>query len=482
MTDALPVLPPHDLDAERGVLGSVLIDQSALDDVLPFLRVDDFWLIRHGWIYEVFLDLHGKLQPIDYLTVSNALRQAGRLEEIGGDAYLIQLADITIHSYNCEAYGRIVEGMAVRRRLIDAAQQVARVAHSADTDINEVIVTAEDAIRVPIDRHALTISSDRNAEDVVVDLQVEACVWRDDPRDVRGLATGLHPFDMATGGFEQGLVYDLAARPGRGKSAIVAMVTRTLAAQGITVALMSLEMSDKAMVRRMAVQMAKVDATLLKAGRLSPQDFDKYMVALDQLGRLKERIRIVSRSGLSVLDMQAKVRQFERDSDVGLVIVDTLNRVRSDGKSPYERMTLNSHATADWAHNSRYALLRILQLSRVNEKSSNTRPSLDALRDSGSLEEDADWIGGLHREYAGARSEEERQALIAEGKEHLAELIVLKNRDGDGDKISEMYWDAKSLSFERLDRQHVDMEPLYTAPPKSRFIMGISDKQDEAAR
>jgi len=480
MTD---ILPPHDIDAERGVLGSVLLDHAALDDVQPFLRADDFYLIRHGWIYEVFLDLRGKRQPIDFLTVSNVLRQSGRIEEVGGEIYLIQLSDITIHSYNCEAYGRIVERMAVRRRLIDAAGQQARFAHDDSLEVEEVIAKSEDAQREVIDRHTLCLSPDRTAEDVVADLQIEACTWRDDPRDVRGLATGLHPFDMATGGFESGLLYYLAARPGRGKSAAVAMVARTLALQDITVAMISLEMSDKAMMRRMAVQMSKVDATLLKEGRLKPQDFDRYMAALDQLAHIKDRIRIVSRSGLSVLDMQSKVRQFERDGDVGLVIIDTLNRVRSDGKTPYERMTMVSHAVADWAHNSHFAILAPVQLSRSNERTSNTRPSLEALRDSGALEEDGDWIGGLHREYAGARSEEERQVIIAEGKEHLAELITLKNRDGNDDKTSEMYWDAKSLNFERIDRQHVDLDPIYIAPPKSRFIMGIDDKHDmEAAR
>ena len=156
-----------------------------------------------------------------------------------------------------------------------------------------------------------------------------------------------------------------------------------------------------------------------------------------------------------------------------------MSGVGRDGKSPYERMTLVSHAVADWAHNSRYPIMAPLQLSRANERSGNTRPSLDALRDSGALEEDADWIGGLHREYAGARSEEEKQALISEGKEHLAELIVLKNRDGDGDKISEMYWDSVSLNFDRLDKHRVDLEPTYAAPPKSRFIMGRDDVRDK---
>lgn len=473
-------LAPHSIEAEEAVLGSILLSPEALFDVLPFLRADDFFIVRHEWIWKAITDLHKQGHPIDYLTIVTELDRVGRLAEAGGMAYVLSLINKSPSSLNVDGYGRIVERMAVRRRLLDGAQKVARAAHADDMDIDEVIATSEDAIRAPIDRHVLALSPDRNAEDVAVDLQLEACTWRDDPRDVRGLATGLHPFDMATGGFESGLVYDLAARPGRGKSAAVAMVTRRLAEQGITVALMSLEMSDKAMMRRMAVQASRVDATLLKKGSLSPQDFDKYMSALDQLGRLKDLIRIVSRSGLSVIDMQAKVRQFERDSDIGLVIIDTLNRVRSDGNTPYERMTLNSHAVADWAHNSNYAIFRILQLSRANEKSGNTRPSLDALRDSGALEEDADWIGGLHREYAGARSEEERQALRAEGKEHLAELIVLKNRDGDGDKISEMFWDASCLSFDRLDRQHVDLEPLYTAPPRSRFIMGIDDK--EAAR
>lgn len=452
-------LVPKSVESEQAVLGAILVNPDALFDVLPIIRQDDFWVQRHAWIWQAIMALHARREPVDYLTMVTELEHAGHLAEVGGAAYVLGLMNKTPSALNIEGYAREVERIAARRRMIEAAGRVANIVHSDNMDIEEVFSAADHEISSVIDRHVQTIAPDRSAEDVVVDLQIEACAWRDDPRDVRGLATGLYPLDMATGGFEPGLLYEVAARPGIGKSALIARVIRGLVFDGVSVALMSLEMTDKAMVRRMAVQMSMVDASLLRDGRLQHTDFNRYMEALDKLGHIKDMIFIVQRAGLSVLDMQAKVRQYERDHNVGMVIIDTLNRVHSDGKSPYERMTLVSHAVADWAHNSTYSILAAVQLSRANQKLSNKRPSLDAMRDSGAVEEDADWIGGLHREYAQANSEEERRAVIADGKEHLAELMILKNRDGESEKASELYWDAKSVNFERIERRRVELDP-----------------------
>ena len=451
-------LAPHSIEAEEAVLGAILVDPGALYDVMPFLSEDDFFIVRNGWIWRAITTINRRGDALDYLTVANELKQRGKLEETGGFGYLLDIVNRTPSALNIEGYGRIVENMAVRRRLLDATQQVARAAHSDESTIEDVIAASDKAMSYAIDRHVSTISKARSVEDVVVEVQVEACNWRDDPRDVRGLACGFYPFDIATGGFEKGLLYEIAARPGIGKSALAAQIILGLLLQGISVVLFSLEMTDKAMVRRMGVQRARVDATLLKEGRLPKNDFDRFMSVLDDIAQVRDRLLIESGSGVNVRTMKSIAKRFERDHNIGLVVIDTLNRVSSDGNSPYERMTMTSHSIADWAHESDYAILAPVQLSRANAKLANKRPTLDALRDSGAVEEDADWIGGLHREYAYANSEEERQKIEADGKEHLAELLVLKNRDGDSEKASEMYWNAKSVNFERLEKHTFDID------------------------
>jgi replicative DNA helicase len=264
-------------------------------------------------------------------------------------------------------------------------------------------------------------------------------------------------------------LYEIAARPGIGKSALIERIIRDLAFNGHNVAVMSLEMGDKAIVRRMGIQYSRIDATLLKEGRLSEKEFDRYMAAMDEIAKVRDRIHIESRAGLSVMDMQAIVRRYERDHEVSMVVIDTLNRVRSSGNSAYDRMTAVSHAVADWAHNSPYAILAAIQLNRAEQQSKNKRPTMASFRDSGAIEEDADWIGGLHREYAYAVTEQEKKEMKAKNLEHYAELHVLKFRDGDSDAMAEMYWNPKSINFELLDKHSVPLDDLLEDP---RYIMG----------
>lgn len=462
-------LAPHAIQAEEAVLGAILGSPNAIYEVMPFLQADDFWVVRNGWIWDVMVSLTLRRDPVDYLTVASELKQQGRLEEAGGTGYLIDITMRTPSALNVEGYGRIVERMALRRRLIDAAGKVAHVAHSDDKDIEDVISEANEAVASVTDRHVATVSKARGIDSVVADVQMEACEWRDDPQEIRGLACGLYPIDIATGGLQPGLLYEIAARPGSGKSAAVARFVWGLAFQGLSVVVMSLEMSDRAIVRRMAVQISKVNATSLKEGKLTPEEFQRFMAAGDKLAYVKDNILIETRSGLTVNDMKAVVTKHQREHNVSLVIIDTMNRVGSKGKDQYERTTLVSHAIADWAHNSPFPILAAVQLSRVNQQTTNKRPTLSSLRDSGAVEEDADWIGGLHREWQYANTEELRAQLRNEGRDHLAELIVLKARDGDADIISEMYWSPETVSFERIDKHSVDLN----APD---FVMGRDNR------
>jgi replicative DNA helicase len=456
MTDNLKSdqFTPYSIDAEDAVLGAVLVNPEAIYDI-PYIKQDDFFITRNAWVWETMLSLSERREPIDILTVSTDLEQRNKLQEVGGLPRLLDLVNRTPSALNIDGYARIVERMGVRRRLLNAAQTIARAAHSEDTDIQNILTLSQDAVSGVSERHVSTVSRSRDISEVAASVQLEAIQRRDNPSETRGLATGLYPFDMATGGLEGSLLYEIAARPRMGKSALLADIIRRIAEQGVGVVVFSLEMSDGSMARRMGIQKAGISATDLKKGRLTKDDFDKFIKAMDDIGKMRNLV-IEPKAGLSIADMKAKVSVCNRAYPVGLVVVDTMNRVSGDGKDAYHKVTNVSHAAADWAHDADFPILMAVQFKRV------LYPSLEALRDSGAIEEDADWIGGLHREYANAVTAEEKRKVEEEGKKNLAELVVLKNRDGDGDSEvgAEMFWDSKTLTFRRIDKQIIDLDSV----------------------
>jgi len=459
-------LTPHSVEAEQAVLGAILVNPGSLYEVSDFLRADDFFVVRNGWIYDAMLNISARHDPIDYLVVVSELDRAGKLKECGGAAYILSLINSTPSALNIDGYGRMVERTATLRRLELAAGEVAKVSHAYEMELEDALSVASDAIVSVIDRHTGTIETAQTVRDIAGDVSMEAVIWAEDPRDVRGIATGLHGLDTSTGGFEAGLLYYLAGRPGAGKSALISRAARGVAENDHCVIVYSLEMTKRAMVRRMGMQLSGVNGTQLKQGRLPKPELHKFLQALDQIAKLP--IIIESRSNLSILEMEAITRKYSRDYDIGLVVIDTLNVVRDRADGLYEKMTNISRQVKDWAHSSPYGILAAVQLSRVNEKSTDKRPTQSALRDSGALEQDADWIGGLHREFAYAKTPEDR-ALLAD-REHVAELLPLKVRDGACEMAAELYWDASCVNFSDMYKQNVSLD--YDKHP---FVLGRDD-------
>lgn len=390
-------LAPHSVEAEEAVIGSVLVNPEALDEV-SWLDPENFFIVRHGWIWEAFQSLKARNEPLDYLTVVNKLEQCGRLDEVGGQAYILGLVNKTPSALNVEGYGRIVERMFVRRDLIAAAEEVARLAHSDETEIDELLRKAGMRVDEVIIRHANKQEVFVSASDAAGELWEEAVRWHADPGKLRGMCCGLYPIDKLARGFRRNKLYYICARPGMGKSALLARIAMGMAKQGFKVMFYALEMSAFEMTARMACQLTGLAWDDVEAGTLSEEDHARYLDGVLQVGQLG--IVFCEASGLTIDEYWDRTTAWEKEhGPLDMVIVDTINLVQGLGEGGTAQMTYSSRHAKNWAHDRRhhYALVFAVQLNRSQEGQADKRPALRALRDSGALEEDADAIWGVYR-------------------------------------------------------------------------------------
>lgn len=429
-------LPPHSLESEAAVLGSILINAETIEEI-GFLEPPDFFLLKNQYIFDAMLDVRKDKIAIDFLSVTQKLEEKNRLSEVGGAGAIVSLHTATPSALNIEGYARIVQRMALRRKLIDAAGAIARVAHSEDTQIDDVIEKSFKEIEAVGDKRAASITSVISVEDIAIEVLAESARVQDNPKELMGMACGLRPLDDALGGFEAGLAYWFAGRPGMGKSALLAQIAAGLGMAGHGVLFFSLEMGRVPLVRRMICQHARISNTQCRRGRLNDTDLNKFKRAAVEL----RNVWVEARSGLTVRNMQTITRHYARQHDIKLVIIDTINRVGDVGKAAnqYHGMTTTSHAIADWAHDSPYAIAVAAQLNRTNKMVKDPRPTLDSMRDSGSQEEDADVVIGIHR--PGYYNPDDASLR------HAAKLFLLKNREGDSESDVNLYWDSSWPGF-----------------------------------
>lgn len=390
-------LMPHSIEAEEAVLGSVLVNPECITDVC-WLKPEQFFIVRHEWIYKAMLRLKERREPLDYLTIASELEQEGKLAESGGAGYLLSLINKTPSALNVDGYGRIVERMYTRRDLIAACQDIARLAHSDETDIEEILRQSDSRLSDVIVGYA---SHDRrvlDARGVAGELWEQVVRWDGDKGKYRGLCTGLAPVDWLSRGFRRNKLYYMTARPGMGKSAFLARIARGFAQQGYKVLFYALEMSGFEMVARMACQIANITWEKVEDGNLSHLERERYLDAVLQVGELG--IAFDETAGLTVGEYWDRTTAYEKEhGPVDIVIIDTLNCIRGIGDSDAAKMTQISRTLKTWAHDNRhqYSLISACQMNRALEAQADKRPTLRALRDSGALEEDGDIIWGLYR-------------------------------------------------------------------------------------
>jgi len=436
-------LVPHNVEAEEAVLGSLLIDPEALFRVSPFLKPDDFYIRKNDWIYETILTLHERREPIDFVTLCDELERQGRLEEIGGAAYVTHLINAVPSAIHVEAYGHIVEQDAIRRRLINAASRIAQLAYQEDQNIDQTVDRAEQALFSISERR---ITRDlAPVQDVIRSYYDRIEYLYDHQDEALGVPTGFVDLDRLLGGLQRSDLILLAARPSVGKTSLGISIARHAADLGQRVAIFSLEMSSEQVVQRMVSAETGIDAQRLRLGDLREREWPLFVQATGRLSDLP--LYIDDTPSISVLQMRTKARRLHAEHGIDLILVDYLQLMTAGDRwseSRVQEVSYISRSLKGLARELDVPLVAISQLSRAVEQRSDKRPILADLRASGSLEQDADIVMFIYRDEL-YNPETEQQ--------NIAEVIVAKHRNGPTGTIQLFFRDRLAQFLDAETRQ-----------------------------
>lgn len=436
-------LVPSSTEAEEAVLGSLLIDPEALFQVSPFLKPDDFYIQKNDWIYATILNLHERREPIDFVTVCDDLERQGRLEEIGGAAYVTQLINAVPSAIHCEAYGRIVEQAAIRRRLISAASRIAQLAYQEDQDVDLTVDRAEQALFSVSERR---ITRDLAPVQEIIRRYYDRIEYLYDHQDEPlGVPTGFIDLDRLLGGLQRSDLILIAARPSVGKTSLGISVARHAADLGQHVAIFSLEMSSEQVVQRMVSAETGIDAQRLRLGGLREREWPLFVQATGRLSDLP--LYVDDTPSISVLQMRTKARRLHAEHGIDLILVDYLQLMTAGdmrGESRVQEVSYISRSLKGLARELDVPLVAISQLSRAVEQRSDKRPILADLRASGSLEQDADVVMFIYRDEMYNPDTDQP---------NIAEVIIAKHRNGPTGAIQLFFRDRLAQFLDAETRQ-----------------------------
>ncbi|MCB0167181.1 MAG: replicative DNA helicase [Anaerolineae bacterium] len=433
-------LQPHNIEAEEAILGSLLIDPDAILRVSTFLSPNDFYVQRHGWVYESILDLHERRQPSDLVTLSDELERRNQLSEVGGSAYLTGLINATPTSIHVEYYARIVERTAVLRRLIDAASKIAQLAYQDAEDADEVVDRAEEII--------FAISERRIDRDLKPIRQVLESFYdrveylHQHQGEVIGIPTGLADLDKLLGGLQRSDMVVMAGRPGMGKTSLALSIALQSARQWQKrVAVFSLEMSDEQLVQRLVSAETGIDSQRLRLGNIKADEWPTFYQAIRLLSETS--IFIDDTPAISALELRSKARRLHAEHGLDMIIVDYLQLMSGGTRNENRQQEISfiSRSIKGLARELNIPVLALSQLSRQVESRADKRPMLSDLRESGSIEQDADVVLFIYRDEVYNPDTE---------FPNIAEIIVSKHRSGPTGVFS--------VYFKKHLAQFVDLE------------------------
>jgi replicative DNA helicase len=435
-------LPPHSIEAEEAVLGSIFIDRDAIGQVAPFLRAEDFYRERNGAVFRAMVALYDRHEPVDYLTVVDELERMGAYEDVGGLRYLSGLLSVVPTSAHVEQYGRIVERTAVMRRLIQAAGKIAQLGYQDSHDVDIVLEKAEQILLAVAQRRA---SRDfQSLADVLQEYLEQLEQLRAGERTKYGIPTGFIDLDKITGGFQRSDLIILAARPSLGKTSLALNIAANSALDArATVAIFSLEMSKAQLAARLLSMQSGVDSTRLRTARLSEIESRKLGHALGVLS--EAAIYVDDTPSISIMELRSKARRLHADVHNGLdlVVVDYLQLATSGTRdNRVQEISEISRSLKALARELNVPVLALSQLSRAVESRSPHIPMLSDLRESGSIEQDADVVLFIYREDV-YNKETERKGI--------ADILIAKHRNGPTGQIS--------LLFMEKNTKFVDLAP-----------------------
>ncbi|MCL4489521.1 MAG: replicative DNA helicase [Chloroflexi bacterium] len=430
-TGAAPKMVPSNIEAEEAVLGALLIDPDAIIKVAPILRAEDFYLEKHAWIFEAIFALHERREPIDFLTVVSELERNNRLNDTGGAAYITALINAVPTAVHIEHYARIVEQTSTLRRLIAASTQIAGLAYDGSEEIDAVIDRAEEAIFAVAQRR---MTREMIPMRVAVDQFIDHLDYvQKHQGEILGVPSGFIDLDRLLGGFQPSDLIIVAGRPGSGKTSFALSIMQHASIRKMKkAALFSLEMSAEQLVQRLVAGMAVIDSQDLRLGRLKDEDWTKLVRATGELS--EAQVFIDDSATITPLEIRAKARRLQSEHGLDLIIIDYLQlmTVRGRTENRVQEISTISRQLKELARELRVPVIALSQLSRAVESRQDHRPQLADLRESGSIEQDADIVVFIFREKTYYPTLEKWEAAHPHKPypENIAEIIVAKHRHG----------------------------------------------------
>jgi len=443
MPPASPKIPPQSIEAELGLLGALLIDSEAIVKIADVVSADDFYDEKHRYIYEAANALYEAHSPIDALTLTEQLKSAGLLEIVGGAGYITELTTYVPTAAHVEEYAELIRNKSMRRRLIKASQEISEFGYNEQKDLRELIENAESRLFEVSQRH---VTHDIvSLETVLSDSFDRLDELHKDKSKIRGVPTGFKDMDKKLAGFQPSDLIVLAARPSLGKTALALNLAQNIAARaGQPVLMFSLEMSKEQLVDRLLSAEAGVDAWSLRTGNLTDSDFEKIGQAMGTLGEAP--LFIDDTPSITVSELRTKARREAHKRPLGLIIVDYLQLMSGGSRfggdaNRVQEISEISRGLKGIARELNVPILALSQLNRSVESRSPQIPQLADLRESGSIEQDADVVMFIYREDY-YNPESERKGIV--------DIFIKKHRNGPTGQI-ELFFDRDKQRFRSLE-------------------------------
>lgn len=441
-----PQEAPQNVEAEASLLGAILIDSDAIVKIADALRPDDFFDPRHKHIYEAIVRLYERREPIDVLTLADQLKNSGVLDIIGGASYLTELTNFVPTASHVEQYAEIVAQKAVRRRLIAASQDMVELGHDQSKGLKELIEEAESRLFQISNQHVK--QSIVSIESILAESFERLDDLHKDNKKIRGVPTGFRDMDNILAGLQRSDLFILAARPSMGKTALSLNLAHNVAVMAKEpVLVFSLEMSKEQLVDRLLSMESGVDAWALRTGNLTDSDFEKIGHAMGTLS--EAQIYIDDSPGITVSDLRTKARREAHQRNLGLIIVDYLQLMSGGGRyggdgNRVQEISEISRGLKAIARELNVPLIALSQLSRSVESRSPQIPQLADLRESGSIEQDADVVAFIYREeYYNPETD----------RKNITDILIKKHRNGPTGGV-ELYFDREKQRFRSVDTRH----------------------------
>ena len=439
-------VPPHDLEAEQAIIGSMLTDRDAVISAIEILKEEDFYREDNKAIYTAILNLYNRAEPIDIITVKSELESMGKFEQVGGLEYLAELPEKVPTTANAMKYIKIVEEKSTLRRLIKTANEIIELGYSPTEDVEDIMEGAEKKI--------FNIMQEKNQKgyapikDVLVESFTKLEEFYNRKQHITGVPSGFTELDYRTAGFHGSELILIAARPAMGKTAFALNIATNAAVKAnVPVAVFSLEMSKEQLVNRILCSESMVDSNKVRTGKLEEDDWTKLAGAIGPLSEAE--IFIDDTPGINITEIRAKCRKLKLEKNIGMVVIDYLQLIQGSNKrvgSREQEISEISRSLKILAKELDVPVIALSQLSRAAEQRPDHRPMLSDLRESGAIEQDADIVMFLYRDdYYNQDSE----------KKDIAEIIIAKHRGGSTGTV-ELLWLGSYTKFVNLERRFDD--------------------------